>query len=105
MLLLPLLIAACCSTERSAGAEPASPGGGEAAPPPTHEVTTEPHAPSGVGAPPEGSDAPEPLPATFDCQAPPPLQACCRALLPKCTQCADRNEAIAEAYRAQCGVP
>jgi len=81
--LLVVLLGACCSTQRTSTAET------------RNEVVTEPHGSAQVVV--------EPLPATFDCGAPPPLTPCCRAMLPRCTECADRNRALEEAYRAQCG--
>jgi|GEM_PF-3193749 len=46
----------------------------------------------------------EPQPdRVFDCSAPAPLKPCCRALLPKCTECAAQNRAIDAAYTAACG--
>jgi len=93
-----LLIGACCSAGEARKPQ-------EIPPPISHEVSTDRPAPVAPDAP-DGTDGPDafdPLPSTFDCAAPPPLRPCCRALLPKCTQCSERNRAIDEAYRAQCG--
>jgi len=93
LILFVVFVGACCSAQQAPSPKSAG-----------NEVVTEPHGPVTI-APVLGNDAvaPEPLPTTFDCSAPPPLTPCCRALLPKCTQCAERNRAIEEAYRAQCG--
>lgn len=92
-----LLVGACCSAGETRSESP---------PPISHEVPTDRPAPAPLGPEVDVPDTPdvlEPLPTSFDCAAPAPLGPCCRALLPKCTQCSERNRAIDEAYRAQCG--
>jgi hypothetical protein len=51
---------------------------------------------------PEGVDAAEPIPTAFDCGQPAPLVPCCKALLPRCTACADRNREVEAAWLAAC---
>lgn len=39
---------------------------------------------------------------TIDCATPPTLQPCCRANLPKCYACVERNDALAAAWQQAC---
>jgi hypothetical protein len=42
------------------------------------------------------------VPASFDCTQPAPVVPCCKALLPRCTACVDRNREIDAAWRTTC---
>jgi hypothetical protein len=44
----------------------------------------------------------EPIPTVFDCAAPAPLVPCCKALLPGCIACAERNRETEARWLAAC---
>jgi hypothetical protein len=98
-----LSLAACKSAPDAAATTPV--GSSEAAPtcqaaPATDGVAAAPTQPAGQCVP-EAPPLAE-VPTTFDCTQPAPLVACCKALLPRCEACVDRNRDIDAAWRAAC---
>ena len=95
-----LSLAACKSAPDAAATTPAGPAPTCQAAPATDGVAAAPTQPAGQCVP-EAPPLAE-VPTTFDCTQPAPLVACCKALLPRCEACVDRNRDIDAAWRAAC---